>query len=177
MEYVVNNEVFSVSVRDYEGRPFNQALMYIQNVIKKLTSLRLKLYLVWADVLSVKTNSSRLKKKINGRTNKEWAPVMKQTNESKNNERTNDQTEETNKPANIRTKEPKNDNLRMKERTTKRMSQWGPRHDETSERMNELSKAKDWANGRTTNHTSQRTNYWKPNNGRTDEQTNEQTIE
>ena len=35
MEYVVNNEVFSVSVRDYEGRPFNQALMYIQNVIKK----------------------------------------------------------------------------------------------------------------------------------------------
>lgn len=35
MEYVVNNEVFSVSVRDYEGGPFNQALMYIQNVIKK----------------------------------------------------------------------------------------------------------------------------------------------
>ena len=35
MEYVVNNEVFSASVRDYEGRPFNQALMYIQNVIKK----------------------------------------------------------------------------------------------------------------------------------------------
>ena len=81
----------------------------------------------------------------------------------------NDQTEETNKPANIQTKEPKNDNLRMKERTTKRMSQWGPRNDETIERTNELSRAKDWANGRT--------NYWKPNNGRTDEQTNEQTIE
>ena len=146
MEYVVNNEVFSVSVRDYEGRPFNQALMYIQNVIKKLTSLRLKLHLVWADVLSVKTNSSRLKKKINGRTNKEWAPVMKQTNESKNNERTNDQTEETNKPANIQTKEPKNDNLRMKERTTKRMRTKERRNDRTHERTIEGQGLSEWTN-------------------------------
>lgn len=178
MEYVVNNEVFSVSVRDYEGGPFNQALMYIQNVIKKTYKPTIKITSCLSRCTFCENKQQPSQKKNKGRTNKEWAPVMKQTNESQNNERTNDQTEETNKPANIRTKEPKNDNLRMKERTTKRMSQWGPRNERTHERTiegqglsewtndqshkptNELLKTKQWTNGRTNKRANNRINKW-----------------